>query len=279
MIGLASSLQAQFAQKASEQNIETIGFYEAFHNPSDPTNDFDTTVRKVVKSVNNIIVPHQALKEPFQNLNHRAAIHVLGQPTYETWTQDVKKYNPENTLKKLGYSQQKPSQVIIFSGGYDDIYKKSFENILVNALPLLKNAEILITLHPKLKTDDSYEKSKIGDYKNIRVLLPKTLENPEGFTTEEVSGVADVLVCVRSTTGIKAALAGQPVIYIDVDPENYTNPLIEKGIVPQVSTPETLIKELNQVRKPQQTIEKLAEQVGMPIHASGKIAAYLMEER
>jgi len=279
MIGLASFLQAQFAQKASEKNIETIGFYDAFHNPSDLTNDFDITVREVVKSVNNIIVPYQALRESFQNLNSHAAIHVLGQPTYETWMQDVEKYSPENTLKKLGYTQQRPSQLIVFSGGYDDVYKKSFENILVKVLPFLKDTEILITLHPKLKTDDSYEKSRIGDYKNVRVLLPRTPENPDGFTTEEVSGVADVIVCVRSTTGIKAALAGQAVVYIDVDPENYTNPLIEKGVVPQVSTPEALIQALNRVHKPKKTIEQLAKQIEMPVHADKKIADYLIEER
>jgi len=109
--------------------------------------------------------------------------------------------------------------------------------------------------------------------------LPRTPENPDGFTTEEVSGVADVIVCVRSTTGIKAALAGQPVVYIDVDPENYTNPLIEKGVVSQVSTPEALIQALNRVHKSQKTIEQLAKQIEMPVHADKKIADYLIEER
>jgi hypothetical protein len=278
MVGLASLLQAQFAKEAHKRGIKTVGFYDAFHNPSDLSNDFDKAVRQAVLSVDAVILPYQGLKDSFLSLNPQIECLILGQPAYETWNQDKAKYDPKKTLEKLGYKNGKiHSKAIVLTGGYDDIYKKTFEEVFLKAIPHLNNIEIFITLHPKLGNDDSYEKSKVIGYKNVHVLLPKNSQNPDGFTTEEIAGIADTMVCVRSTTGIKAALAGQPVIYIDADPTHYKNPLISKKVVRQVSSPYAFVSALNQINKSQHTPKNLAGEIGMPLGAGEKIARYLIE--
>jgi len=179
VIGVASSIQLQVA-KAFESKAKVVAYYDNF-NPIE---------RSVYASLIREIEPHVDL---FLTASDKGAasscakeVHVVGNPDVEKMIQKLQEWEPE-------------PHSMVYIGGYDADYPEALE-LFVEAMKLFPDHQLVLCPHPK--SDGSLE----------HALFPNAT-----ICRDSTAAVAraSVVVCHRSTLGIKSLLAGKKVIFVD----------------------------------------------------------------
>ena len=179
IIGVASTIQLQVA-KAFEGKATVVAYYDNF-NPID---------RSVYASLIRDIEPHVDLfltaSDKGAASSHAKEVHTVGNPDVEKLIEALQECDSD-------------SQVMAYIGGYDTDYPEALE-LFATAMHPFSSYQLVMCPHPK--SDGSLE---------------QTLFPCATFSQDSLAAIkqADVVVCHRSTLGIKSLLAGKKVIFVD----------------------------------------------------------------
>lgn len=179
IIGVASTIQLQVA-KAFEGKAKVVAYYD----------NFNPIHQSVYASLIREIEPHVDL---FLTASDKGAassfakeVHVVGNPDVEKMIQKLQEYESE-------------PRSIVYIGGYDTDYPEALE-LFAEGMELFPDHQLLLCPHPK--SDGSLE----------HTLFPNAIISRDSLAAV---AQAEVVVCHRSTLGIKSLLAGKKVIFVD----------------------------------------------------------------
>ncbi len=230
IVGMASAIQAQILNFFKRERAYTIAFYDNFDAPEGK--DYIQAFLKNITKIDEYFLPSATTLSGFQKMKStkQAKLNVLGQPVLEEWGEIFTKTNKDDLRQKLNVTKQ--DQIILFVGGCDDTYKEYFR-IFVKSMKSFPDKKIMVTYHPK--TDGSLEKAVIAEEKaqNIKVI------DKGGPSTSEISTIANVLICHKSSVGVQALYMGLPVIYV-VKKGDLNNFAINQGLALSVETAQDL---------------------------------------
>lgn len=179
IIGVASAIQLQIA-KAFEGTATIVAYYDNF-NPID---------RSVYASLIREIEPHVDL---FLTASDKGAASSYAKKTLTVGNPDV-----EKVIEAL-QDCDSDSQVIAYIGGYDTDYPEALE-LFAAVMRQFSGYHLVMCPHPK--SDGSLEHH----------LFPNATFSQDSLAAIKQAGV---VVCHRSTLGIKCLLAGKKVIFVD----------------------------------------------------------------
>lgn len=266
MTGMASVAQGQLLK--SFKKSYKIAVYDNFDDPRDKMyiQPFLNVISK--EDVNEFMLPSETSVLGFKSFSNIKGIrlNVVGNPDLESWDAIYSRMNIEILGKKLNINEEK--QLVLFAGGYDDTYEKYFE-IVVSSLKDYPNLIVLVTYHPK--TDGSLERSIIRKHnaKNFRVFDKGT------YSTVELSTIALVIICHKSSVGFKSLYKGKPVIFVAEPGYDRSNILIKYGLASRVSDQRNLVSVLSNMLNTSSKKEHSLYVLGVPDNASYKIVEYI----
>jgi hypothetical protein len=268
--GMASVGQAQILN-------ETHGTKVIFYDNFDPMHSEATGIKEYIQPFYetlkegrfHLLVPGTAYEEGAKKLPKfsNATIHPLGQPSLESWEEIYARINYDNL--KCALSLHAQNRVLLFAGGFDPVdetqYKEDLESFLKGAA-VLDNVSVLVTFHPK--TDGSIERDLVR-----RFCAEKACLIEKGtHTTAELSTIANVVVCFKSTVGAQAAYMEKPVLYVA---QGYKNFLTEAGIALLATNTEEVTSKLAVLLTGKQSSASFTDTLGIPKDASNAIGQKL----
>lgn len=273
IVGMASIAQAQILN-AFDKGVKKVIFYDNFDPIWSPTTGPKEYILPFYKTLNegtyHLFVPGTSYEPTSRKLEKfsSASMYPLGQPSLESWEEVYAKTD----LVKLKSELSVPSanRILLFAGGFDPVdetqYKEDLASFLKGATAL-DNVSILVTFHPK--TDGSVERDLVSSLGGGKCQLIEK----DRYSTTELSTIADVVVCFKSTVGAQAAYMGKSVLYIA---QRYENFLIDSGIAALATDPDSITKSLSLLDS-SETKPSFSGTLGIPKDASSLIAKKLTE--
>lgn len=202
VLGVASKIQGQigafFRGKA-----QIIAYYDHF-NPIE-SSPYAELIREIERDVDLFLVPSTIAASSSLAQN----IQIVGNPSIEQMIDEIKCVDSLTLKRKLGLNLNSP--IMTYIGGYDSDYKEAL-CLFAKFRSRFSNYQLIVCPHPK--TNGLLEKQVFPD--GVFLKAP--------MTSTEAIALADVVICHRSTLGIKALFARKKVIFVDPSP----NPMVEK---------------------------------------------------
>jgi len=189
-IGVSSKIQLQIAQKF-QKKASIVAYYDNF-NPIERS-VYAPLIREIEAHVDLFLTA----SEFGAASSHAKEVHVVGNPDLEKMISKINEVDRPTIKEKLGLHPTCP--VVTYIGGYDTDYEEGLR-LFATGMDFYPNYQIVICPHPK--SDGSLEKSYFQ-----KACFPED--------TIAAIALADVVVCHRSTLGIKSLLAGKKVIFVD----------------------------------------------------------------
>ena len=189
---------------------------------------------------------------------------VIGQPALEEWQRAIQSIDTANVLSKLGISPQK--RVILYIAGWSGDLECTDGTRLFAAIVQQMFTEpafqVVVQLHPR--SDGDFERGLFAGI--ARVTTTKEC------TTEEATSVAEVVVCHKSTAGLKIGAAGRRLIFA-VPQEGYQHPSVEAGLATMVKSAEEFATVFSHVTAQHRDF---FETLGIPREAAKAIHGFLL---
>lgn len=241
VIGVCCRWQHEMAQKF-QKKAKVIAYYDNFNAIDDMP--FASLIREIEKEVDLFLVPTPEAARSSRSEH----VQIVGQPDLLSFARKLETF-PHLPMKKQ----------IAYIGGYDTDYEAAFRLFVRSS----EGNEVVVCPHPK--TDGSLERRVLREEgrDDIQVAI-------QGST--EVIAESSVVVCHRSTLGIKAAFAGKHVIFFDL-PETESNQIVTRwGVAQRVTDQDSFLHALEHPVHPR---EKFQE-AGVPLNATQLIYDYLV---
>ena len=201
ILGTASEIQLQFAEAFQDRAI-VVAYYDNF-NPIEHSNYVDL-IREIETLTDLFLVSSELAAKS----SHAKNVHIVGNPDIEEMIEQMGKVDSISIKKELGLDLTKP--IVTYIGGYDDDYEEAF-SLFVEGIKRFPDYQVVICPHPK--TNGSLEKK----------FLKEACFPGNSLTSAQVVALADVVVCHRSTLGIKSLIAGKKVIFVDTLPSQVSD--------------------------------------------------------
>lgn len=237
--GVAFELHGQILESFAEQGSKTFAYWDNIN--ASGTDPYFYTAQKVAQITQTLLVPSENFKTyyPFAKC--------VGQPSFEKWQETL------SHLSKPSLPYLHSGKTVVWVGGYGKEYEEAFL-LFLEAAKEMNGYNILVSFHPKM--GGVFEREKIKDSR-IHLLTE--------ISTLEAVALADVVICHQSTVGVQAALAGKPVLYLIPPSQTYTNPVIEKRLVPCLQSKQALLYALENL---QPTSKDFFEAMQIPRHSA-----------
>lgn len=216
--GVAAKVQQQLIEKCSGRKIMVWDNFKG-----NDTGEYWSNAHSMLSSADIVLFPAQStINELPMPVEHSK---VVGQPALEEWSLKIHTIDQAAVRNKLEIDENQ--RVILYIAGWSGDQEcadgtRLFADIVAE---LLTHTQVLVQLHPR--SDGQFERELFGA--NARVTSSKDC------TTEEATSIASLVVCHKSTAGLKIGAAGKQLIFAIPQP-NYTNPMIETGLAPMVRT-------------------------------------------
>ena len=262
--GMASTGQAQILN--AFPNARTYAVYDNFDSPQ--KKDFIQPFIKEVGPITGYMIPAGFLLKEFKNfLPAGSAIFVVGQPALEDWASVFN--NCDRVALRQSLKIRKTEKVILFAGGMDDTYAKYFD-IFIQAVKQRPSWRVFVTYHPK--STGEVERRIVEKYKASNVFVSNDVK------TNHLAIIADILVCHKSSVCQQAFSVGVRCGYVVGD--DYSNFLIDQGLVPKFNNSIDLLRFLDQEdampQRDRLTKQRIAlDKSGVPTSATQNIVHIL----
>jgi len=193
VIGVASVIQKQVAEYFHKR-AQVIGYYDNFGSIEQIS--YASLVREIEKHLHMLLTASSFGADS----SDVKEVHVVGNPDVEIFGNRLKEVDVAKLKKRFKIDEE--ARVITYVGGYgnDDVLALK---ILAEGMRSFPQDYLIVCPHPK--TDGTLEKR----------YLPKGQFANEGIFSTEGVALADIVVCHRSTLGIKSIMLGKRVIFID----------------------------------------------------------------
>lgn len=273
--GMASTVQAQIVNAFGEKTKKVI-FYDNFDPLWTTTQGIKEYIRPFYEALASgqpyhLIIPGTSYLESARHLDKfsSAIMAPLGQPSLEEWDAIYEKTDPIKLRKELNIPEN--HKVILYAGGFDpvdrDQYEENFIHFLKGATSF-EGVSILVTYHPK--TQGAIERMLVKSYGGSATRI---IEKERGYSTAQLSTIADVVVCFKSTVGAQAAYMGKPVLYVA---KKYENFLTKAGLALLETNSEGVRAAISTIFAEKGRMKfSFAETLGVPKEASKEIAKLL----
>jgi hypothetical protein len=271
VIGLVSTFQKQWADYFRGSGRRVVGYYDGFRINLNPQQN---SVNMFQGVLTDLITPSEDTGAYFRAHGFgNIPVLVLGQPSLEDISQAIQHTNPIQLAQKLRIRPEQPT--LLFVGQYGPRYEQAFR-LFCQTVQHLPNANILVSLHPKVDVDGRFEQSVLQQYglQNRVSLIPKSL------STAKVLPLADLVLTHNSSMSTQAFLQGKKVIFLGQDASAAFEPLQARGLAPQCLTSQSLIQAINSKLQSTQTPALQQETswyalLGIPTQAADRISHYL----
>lgn len=221
-LGVASKIQAQVAAFYQEE-VRVVAYYDNF-NPIERST-YPTLIREIESLADLFLVPSTLAAHS----SHAQNVQIVGNPSIEQLIQEIEEIDVTDLKNRLGFE----GPFITYIGGYGSDYEEAF-TLFMQCLESFPEYQVIICPHPK--SDESF--------------CP--------CTTTEAVALADVVVCHRSTLGIKALFAGKKVIFVDP----IYHPMAEEWGAFWAGTPEAFVEAMmSEPTKTQETVPFNAQEL------------------
>lgn len=213
--GMVSKIQFQLASAFKEEGSKLFCYYDNFTelNPQMVQYPF-------LKLADITLASCQWTSENLQNFSPSGPVYTVGQPTLETWQENIKKINIGKAQKEIGIAKDLCNA--LFVGGYGIPYEEVLE-LLLASLEGIQGFRFWISLHPK--SNGEIEKKLMQTFPKAQVSLI-----PKAISTNEAAAVMDLIICHFSTVGIQALSIGKPVVFIQCPHCIYPNLATDLGL-------------------------------------------------
>lgn len=177
---------------------------------------------------------------------------VSGQPRYDILTRADKIFDREKTFKKLNLDPGKKLVTwMALSQSFTPQENERNRKAVYNAVKSLKNAQLVIKLHPS-------EDQKATQYRKDKSFKP-TIVRGWGTLTFELLNASDVVITHYCTTAIEAIILSKPVIVIDFSGTLTWVPYIECGAAIGVHREEAMAPTIEGMLYDEEARQKLAK--------------------
>lgn len=225
LTGMGSCFQRQLLHliKKTRSKPYCVAYYDGFSDPIKHPFAMD-----FVDDVDRLFVSCLCVKSVFRKKCPELSIDVVGREDLDKWERKSVLWN----------ALDKGASRLLYSCAYGAAYKKDFL-LFLDSIPLLKNWEIWISLHPSLQCTGRFEKKAIAQrgLKNL-IILPKEID------TLKALSYCHTLVASRSNTPLAAWAAGRPSLYLS---QHYENFATLKGCVPVARNPKSFYELLEKI--------------------------------
>jgi len=255
--GVAFESQGQILDAFRNIGVPTYAFWDNFN--FDGENLYFQTAHSVEVRAETLLLPSSFLETAFAD---RKSKRVVGQPTLETWDDEMAAVEPALIREKLGISPEQ--KVALFIGGYGEDYEEAFRLFLEGA-SLEKGILFLIQPHPKMR--GVYEQG-FPLLKNVRLL------NGEASTVEAAS-ISDLVICHQSTVAYQALSAKKALIHVIPPAQHFDSIPLQKGVAFKVSRAEDFHSAI--VKANLSPPPDLAQLLGIPKNSTDRICEVLLE--
>lgn len=210
--GVAFEYHGQLLQAFEKRGAKTYAYWDNVNTGgSDP---YFVTAKKVAAAAQTLLVPSHSFSKTYPQ-----AV-VVGHPSLEMIPNPIPQPEVDIPIKH---------PLVVWVGGYGEDYNAALKQFL-EEVDALKDKMVILVYHPKY--EGKVEKEMLEKYHHPHVFIYDAQKLP----SFNAIALADIVVCHQSTIGLQAALGGKQVIYFTPPGQTYTNLLIEKGIVPQISS-------------------------------------------
>ncbi len=238
IVSMAAESMADIASAFHETGAKVFAYYDNFDDIR--TKDYVKPFLHSHPSVDVYFVPSSLTKKSLEAYFGPAFlpshIIIVGQPSLESWRQVYKETNPATLKETTQLTTDLP--ILLFAGGYDPTYPEFFRLFVQGVME--SNTFGIVTLHPK--SDGTTERQIIEEEQaqdKVRLF------GKEGPKTDQLSTLARVVLCHKSTVCMQALTMGKPVIYL-ANKKDYTNQAIEEGVALEAENLPEFLKAIDQ---------------------------------
>lgn len=251
VVSMAAESMADIASAFHESGAKVFAYYDNFEDIR--TKDYVKPFLHAHPSIDIYLVPSsftkKSLEAYFGPSFLPSHIVIVGQPSLESWQQVYKDTNTVSLKETTHLTTDLP--ILLFAGGYDPTYPDFFR-LFVQGI-MKSNTFGIVTLHPK--SDGSTERKIIEEEHAQDKVRVFGKEDPK---TDQLSTLARIVLCHKSTVCMQALAMGKPIIYL-ANKKDYTNQAIEEGIALEVENLPEFLKAIDQSlsEKTPPSLEKL----------------------
>jgi len=216
--GVAAKVQQQLLERCTGRKIMVWDNFKG-----NDTGEYWRNAHSMLPSADIVLFPAQStINELPISVPHS---RVVGQPALEEWSLKIHSIDQVSVRSRLDIGES--DRVVLYIAGWSGDSECAEGTRLFSAIvaELLLGTQVLVQLHPR--SDGQFERQLFGS-------LARVTSNKD-CTTEEATSISCLVVCHKSTAGLKIGAAGKPLIFAIPQPD-YTNPMIDAGLAPMVKT-------------------------------------------